>query len=96
MTVELAYPGTRKIITSTVDQGDADVVVFRVKPPPGAGPNLRYTYGVDEQVQRIGEGIYQLTVDCPRAGLWTARIEVDGNLVGVDEHEWRIETSAFS
>jgi hypothetical protein len=95
MTVELAYPGTRKIVTFTIKQGDPDEVVVRIKPPPGAGPHLRYTYGVDDEVQRTGAGIYPVTVVCPRAGLWVARIEVDGSLEGAYEQSWKIEPSAF-
>lgn len=91
------YPGTVKLVTFTIAEGDptGGTIVATVRDPNGA--KTTYTYGDDAELTKMATGVYQLRVPCALNGTWSARLVLaGGSLEGADEFTWWIASSAFS
>ena len=99
------YLGDRvKIQTSTpftdVETDTAtDPAVVRMKVRSPSGTSTTYTYGDDDDVERVAAGDYQMYVNASEVGDWYYRIEgesADGNYMGAFEGWFSVKATEFS
>jgi hypothetical protein len=91
----IAYPGTVEVVTFTIAEGNpGGTVTITVRDPNGT--RTTYTSGTDPQITHPSPGVYVLTIPCPLAGTWNARlVAAGGALAGAYEISWKVKTSAF-
>jgi len=62
---------------------DPEQVFLDITPPEGYSPeSITYEYGVDAEVERVSEGVYQSLIFIDAAGHWVYRWRSDGAVRG--------------
>lgn len=89
----LGYPGTVAVLTSTIEQGDADTIAIQVR--ASNGTITPYTISSPE-VAHPSDGVYVTSIPCDRGGTWKYRFVANGDEAGADEYVWRILESGIT